>query len=77
MANGLASWFLPQSYGPPANAPNPTLKREEYATPSWAAMKAPDEKPDTEIELGSTLEALRVLSVTAGVAGTSVIIAAK
>src|SRR5258706_15418992 len=40
-------------YGPPANTPTP-LKVDEYATPSWLAMKPPADSPDTVICVLST-----------------------
>ena len=46
-----------QSYGTPENTPTPAM-RDEYATPIWIAMLAPEENPDTETEAGSTLYAL-------------------
>src|SRR5437870_10092038 len=41
-------------YGPPANTPIP-LNVDEYAYPSWLAMKPPDERPETVVFVVSTL----------------------
>ena len=43
-----------QLYGPPATMPAPLII-DEWATCNWTAKKPPEERPDTEVSLMSTL----------------------
>ena len=59
-----------QKYGPPAVAPTP-FTIEECATPNCTAMNAPEEIPETEVSLRSTLYDFSASAAEVGPVGPS------